>query len=49
MAAPKQMDYILLHDLVHIKHPNHGRRFWDELNRLIGDAKAPAWDLPAVQ
>lgn len=34
------MDYILLHELVHTRHPNHGRRFWDELEKIVGDAKA---------
>lgn len=34
------MDYVLLHELVHVKHCNHGRQFWEELNRLVGDANA---------
>lgn len=34
------MDYILLHELVHTRHANHGRQFWDELTRIVGDAKA---------
>ncbi|MFW6080402.1 MAG: M48 family metallopeptidase [Desulfosalsimonas sp.] len=34
------MDYILLHELVHTRHPNHGRQFWDELDKIVGDAKA---------
>ena len=28
-------DYILLHELTHLKHPNHGAKFHDELERLL--------------
>jgi predicted metal-dependent hydrolase len=33
------IDYILLHELVHTRVKTHGRKFWDELNKLVGDAK----------
>lgn len=34
-------DYVLLHELSHLRHRNHGRQFWDELSRLCNtDAKA---------
>lgn len=29
-------DYILLHELTHIRHPNHGRAFWSELDGFCG-------------
>jgi len=39
-ALPQQLqDYVLLHELVHTKHKNHGREFWAEMDRLTGDAK----------
>jgi len=39
-GLPQELqDYILLHELVHTKHKNHGREFWAELNKLAGDAK----------
>ena len=30
-------DYILLHELVHLRHPNHGPKFHAELERLLID------------
>jgi predicted metal-dependent hydrolase len=39
-ALPEHLqDYVLLHELVHTKHKNHGRQFWAELDRLTGDAR----------
>lgn len=34
------MDYVILHELVHLKIKNHQKAFWDELNQYVGDAKA---------
>lgn len=33
------IDYTLLHELVHTRIKNHGRRFWDQMDKLLGDAK----------
>ena len=34
---PKKLqDYILLHELCHTKIKNHGRKFWEELDRYVG-------------
>ena len=33
------MDYIILHELVHTRVKNHGKKFYDELERLVPDQK----------
>ncbi len=33
------IDYTILHELVHTRIKNHGRRFWDQMDKLVGDAK----------
>jgi predicted metal-dependent hydrolase len=33
------IDYTILHELVHTRVKNHSRRFWDQMDMLLGDAK----------
>ncbi|HSK07946.1 MAG TPA: SprT family zinc-dependent metalloprotease [Vicinamibacterales bacterium] len=41
---PPVRDYILLHELAHIRHPDHSRRFWREVERLCpGYREARHW------
>lgn len=35
----KLQDYIILHELVHTKHKNHSKKFWAEMDRIVGDGK----------
>jgi predicted metal-dependent hydrolase len=36
----KLLYYVLLHELLHTRIKNHSREFWNELDHLIGNAKA---------
>jgi predicted metal-dependent hydrolase len=37
MASLSIIDYILIHELVHIKEKNHSKRFWNDLESIIPD------------
>ncbi len=40
MRLPAHLiDYIILHELAHTIHKNHGREFWNSLNNISGNAK----------
>ena len=39
LLPARLMDYVMLHELVHTRHKNHGPLFWEELDRITGDAK----------
>jgi predicted metal-dependent hydrolase len=36
------LDYVILHELVHTVHKNHGKQFWATLDSVSGDAKTLA-------
>ena len=37
---PAQLqDYVILHELVHAEHRNHGPAFWRRLDQLVGNAR----------
>ena len=43
-TPPSVSDYIILHELAHLKVPNHSRRFWKEVERLCPQfAEAERW------
>jgi predicted metal-dependent hydrolase len=37
MTSLSIIDYILIHELVHIKEKNHSRRFWNHIESIIPD------------
>ncbi len=39
MAPLKVIDYILIHELVHIREKNHSKRFWSYLGSIVSDYK----------
>jgi len=46
VALPQELsDYVILHELTHTKVHNHGRKFWQELDKHVGNGKAKAKEL----
>ncbi len=39
LQPPPAQEYVLLHEIVHFRHPNHSKRFHGEMQRLMPDYK----------
>jgi predicted metal-dependent hydrolase len=50
MRLPSHLrDYVILHELTHTVHPNHGKAFWNFLDKLTGDARSLEKELKKYQ
>lgn len=46
MRLPEHLsDYVILHELVHTIHKNHGKHFWQKLDQISGNAKKYAQEM----
>lgn len=44
LAPEAVLDYVVAHEVAHLKHMNHGPRFWALVDRLTGDvARSRRW------
>jgi predicted metal-dependent hydrolase len=45
LLPAKLMDYVILHELVHTRFHSHGKQFWGELDKHVGNGKRLAKQL----
>lgn len=41
LAPPYVLDYVVAHEVAHLRHMNHGARFWALVRELVGDVEKP--------
>lgn len=37
MAPPTIIDYIVVHELCHLRHRDHTEAFWNEVDKVLSD------------
>jgi len=40
MAPPAIVDYVVVHELCHLRHPHHQKPFWDAVGAILPDYRA---------
>ena len=41
-APMRLVDYVVVHELVHLRHPGHGREYWQAVGRVLPDYERAA-------
>jgi predicted metal-dependent hydrolase len=41
MAPPFVLEYVVAHEVAHMREMNHGPRFWKLVQELVGDSRRP--------
>jgi predicted metal-dependent hydrolase len=36
-APPEMVDYVVVHELVHLGQPDHSKKFWDKVRKIMPD------------
>jgi len=46
---PEMIDYVIIHELCHLRHPNHSKAFWNEVAKYIPNYKLLDKELNSIR